>query len=715
MSNGSLWSVCTGSSFGAVLAARLVKHVCRSIEDPPLTFTHTLCVMASNKDIVWPPQTTADVLNLTPRKSRLPSRTTPASPSPLRKATLPSPFGGDGAYDGDSGEEEEEEDDEETLQLKLAQIEAKLKLKRLQKKQASQRQASSESKAVVQVPLSPTSIKTDPVLPKSPSRVLLGIDKGLTGRDVSLRRAPSLRTGSSRSETASPQKPKKTFSERVAEERRNDREKAERQRMIENSRSKGFANFGNGPPLSFTSGPPPSFGPSGALQSLGSSSSRLPLPSASAALKGIADPFAAAPKPTPPPEDPNSPDEGGFDSFSGLRLSRRLITHVTLSRHLSPKTIFLLPHLLKSVKSPDFEPPDVPGDWVVMGIICSKSSPRDIGQNTQKKGTGKYMVLQITDLKWEVELFLFGAGFDRFWKVGVGTVVALLNPGIMKPRIADTGRFSLTLTEGGDQLLEIGQARDLDYCRAVKRDGKRCAAWVDGRHTHYCTFHIEQGVNKSRVSRAEVNSATRMFSPPKQKGTFRPRRFISRGKPSETFRDDGLLPDTASGGGIADLPQHAGGAGGKVFIAPGRSTASLLDDAEYLADSFLRGNKEDRMRKRLADAQRERELTKRIIKSQGREGGVGVDYLKKQVRWSEDGIRKGQAEAVLAAGGGGRGLDDETANTLSSLRQKAKEATSVSLSPIKRKRLASPVSPKKKTRFAGLDALNEGDDDLVIV
>ncbi|CAZ82584.1 unnamed protein product [Tuber melanosporum] len=701
-------------SNSAFPAACLVKHVARLIDDSPPTSSRTLCVMASNKDLVWPPQSTADVLNLTPRKSRLPNQSIPTSPSPLRKAPLPFLVGGgDGAHDGN----DEEEDDEETLQLRLAQIEAKLKLKRLQKKQASQKQASSKSKAVVQVPLSPKSTKTEPVLPKSPSRVLLGIDKGLTGRDVSLRRAPSLRTGSSRPGTASPQKPKKTFSKRIAEERRNGREKAERQRMIESSRSKGFASFGNGPPPSITSGPPPTFGPRGVLQSSGSAAtvaqlSKPPSPLASAALEGITDPFTANSKSTPPPEDPDSTDEGGFDSFSGLHLSRRLITHVTLSRHLSPKTIFLLSHLLRSIKSPDFEPPDVLGDWVVMGIICSKSSPRDVGQNTQKRGTGKYMVLQITDLKWEVELFLFGAGFDNFWKVGVGTVVALLNPGILKPRITDTGRFSLTLTEG-DQLLEIGQARDLDYCKTVKRDGKRCASWVDKRHTHYCTFHVEQALNKSRVSRAEVNSTTRMFSPPKQKGTLRPRRFFGRGRPNGPFRDDGLLPDV-EGGGIADIPQRAGGAGGRVYIAPGRSTASLLDDAEYLADSFLRGSKEDRMRKRLADAQKERELTKRIIKSQGIEGGVGVDYLKKQVRWGEDEIQKRQGEAGVAAASS-RNLDDEAANTLSSLRQKAKEATNVSLSPIKRKRPASPAPPKKKIRFAGLDALEEEDDDLVIV
>lgn len=249
------------------------------------------------------------------------------------------------------------------------------------------------------------------------------------------------------------------------------------------------------------------------------------------------------------------------------------------------------------------------------------------------------MVMQLTDLKWEIELFLFGSGFDKFWKVPVGTIVAILNPGVMKPRNADTGRFSLTLNDDSDTLLEVGRSRDLAFCKSVKRDGKQCQQWVDKRHTHYCGFHIEQGVKKARVGRAEVNSMSKLYSPPK-KGQLRPKRFFGKGAGGGggggAGRDGGLLHE----GPITDLPQRAGGAGGKVFVAPGRSAKSLLDDDGYLGDAFHRGSREERLQKRLAASEKEREVTRRIIESQGREGGVGVDYLKLGVDRYDIGQRK---------------------------------------------------------------------------
>lgn len=414
-----------------------------------------------------------------------------------------------------------------------------------------------------------------------------------------------------------------------------EKSKLERQRLLEKSRSTSFVDFSQDAPPIFGAAmvTTTSASPSSSSNFLGSRLEPHLQPS-----RKLADPFVSESSTSPPAED--ATDEGGFDSYSGLHLSKRTISHVNVSRHLSPKTVYLLPHLLKSVVSPDFDPPDVEGDWVAMGVICSKSNPRDVGQNTNAKGTGKkYMVLQLTDLKWEVELFLFGSAFDKFWKVPVGTVVAILNPGIMKPRNADTGKFSLTLTDSSDTLLEIGHSRDLDFCKTVKRDGKRCSSWVDKRHTHYCAFHVEQGVNKSRVARAEVNSMSKLFSPPRRPGTARPRKFLGGRKGGAAVRDDGLLPDDASGA-IIDLPQRAGGAGGKVFVAPGRSTASLLDDQSYLADSFHRGSKEDRLQRRLADSQKEREITRRLIMAQGREGGIGVDYLKKGVGWNEEQLKK---------------------------------------------------------------------------
>ncbi|KAI5837287.1 hypothetical protein DFP73DRAFT_568982 [Morchella snyderi] len=662
--------------------------------------------MSSNKDIVWPPQTTEDVLMLTPRKHRPEA---PFSPSPLRKNSLPSSF--DGANSGDDNDSDDEDEDEEMLKLKLAALEAKLKLKQLQKRRkaaegggvggvadsarkpsSSSSTARNRSGSLVQVPQSPVKSaavrNADPPMPKSPSRVLLGIDKGLRGADVSLRRPPPYRAVNTRATSPSEQ-PRKTYSERIAEERAKEKAKAERQKVVEQSRSTGF-NFD---PISTTF---------------------------TAGGRGGPDPFVEASRaPTVAPENTEPTETGGFDSFSGLHLSSRLIPHLMLTRHLSPTTIYLLPNLLKEVKGPDFEPPDVEGDWVVLATICSKSEPREVGQNTNsKKGTGKYMVLTLTDLKWEIECFLFGTGFDKFWKLPVGAVVAIMNPGIMKPRVTDTGRFSLTLNDSSDTLLEIGRARDLGFCKAMKRDGKMCGSWVDKRHTHYCAFHIEAGVKKARVGRAEVNSMGKLFSPPK-KGTVRPRRFLGgRGG----GRDNGLLHE----GALADLPQRAGGAGGKVFIAPGRSATRLLDE-DY--DGMHRGSREERLQKRLAEAEKERQMTRRIIESQGRDGGVGVDYLKLSVDRFDLNSRPSTANSVSSS-------QNTSVDSLTSLllRSKGVTAQSVSLSPIKRKRpesqMSRDMSPEKgatkRTRFAlpGLESTFrddpfvrdvDEDDDLIII
>ncbi|KAL7266099.1 hypothetical protein RUND412_011368, partial [Rhizina undulata] len=728
--------------------------------------------MASKKEFVWPPQTMEDVLNLTPRKRKAQATSLSPSPNPVADR-CPSAL--------DRNDSDSQDEDEETLKLKLAQIEAKLKLKQLQKKKSANsgdpsqgaggaftfagsrdydakravvntsqlkpsRTSSSSMNPVVQVPLSPTVSRQAPsVMPRSPSRVTLGIDKGLKGRDISLRRPPNSADSQgliSRAcgETSHPRSAK-TFNQRIAEERFKGKAKWERQAALERTRSREFGSFQS---TSTDQLPAPTRPATASFSSL---VTRIEQRAHSLSLTSNDKPARCSISPPPSsvsdPGSQNEPeDQASFESFSGCHLSRRRIPHITLSRHLSPKTVFLLPQLFKTVVSPDFEAPDVDGDWVVMGIICSKSEPRDVGQNTRqteegkKKGSGKYMVMQMTDLKWEIELFLFGGGFEKFWKIPVGTVVAILNPGIMKPRKADTGKFSLTISESSDSLLEIGLSRDLGCCKAVKRDGKQCGSWVDKRHTHYCAFHVEQGVKKSRVVRAEVNSMSMLFSPPK-KGNSQPQSSSNR-RLGPRGRDDGFLRE----GPIMDLPQRVGGAGGKIFVTPGRSTAALLDDDDYLADNFHRGTKEDRLRKRLADAEKERQFTRNLIRAQGREGGLGVAYLKKHSNHDENErtlhSRDGSGEHLLSKGTssilGQRNMTQvQIKADLTSIRSRIAEAASVKLSPIKRKRIEPPTSilkrqpVTKKTRFltgngivvagasqSGDISLDEDDNDLLI-
>jgi len=643
-----------------------------SIALPPATLTVL--------DIVWPPQTTQDVLNLTPRKNRQqhfsPSKP-PLSPSPLRRSSQPALLDSGSSTEIDDDDDE----DEEMLKLKLQRIEAKLKLKKLQRQQKKKKAAATAGEAreggggggaggggegerrpeaVVQVPLSPSARRQiaaqPPSSPKSPSRVLLGIDRGLKGKDVSLRRAPQYRKQPPGAVRApSPSRPVKTFSQRLAEERACEKSKFEQQQRIQASRSKGFGLDSDG---GGGSGGVSTSAAQQATHSFTSILSQYEEPKAavstSFSFSNSSRTLVRTPEPTRPstapaaPEKEESTDEAGFDSFSGLHLLRRSTPHATVVRHLTSKAIYQLPQLLKIVVSPAYEPPDVEGDWVVLAIVCSKTEPRNVGQNTKAEKTGKkYMVMQLTDLKWEIELFLFGAGFERFWKIPVGTVLALLNPGVMKPRNNDSGKFSITIADdAADCVLEIGLARDLGFCKSTKRDGKQCGAWVDKRHTHFCAFHVEQTVKKARVARAEVNSMTSLFSPPK-KGTVKPRKFFAGGGGSGLGggrgRDDGLLRE----GPITDMPQRMGGAGGNIFVAPGRSTAALLDDEDYLAANFSRGTKEERLHKRLEEGKRERELTKRIIEAQGREGGIGTQYLR--TRMGETAGEKEKEKAIRDA------------------------------------------------------------------
>ncbi|KAF3936185.1 hypothetical protein ABW19_dt0203092 [Dactylella cylindrospora] len=712
----------------------------------------------SNEDVAsqWPPASPKDVLRLTPKKPGHPNL---LHSSPLRNSTTASPTRNrQSAAVIEDSDATTSEEDEEALQLQLKAIEMKLKLKRLQKEKkrkaaAAERAGSAQDDRTtpppsfegstapdVQIPVSPSprkrNIPTEDAPPASPSRVLLGIDKGLKARDVSLKRAPGMTNliaapkqpqfSSSMSSTAStatalrnvtkdasdpfaskPIVPTKTFSERIAEQRSGIQAKENRAKENEKLRSKSWNLGGNDATKTTvttissrtesqttfastvaTTSTAQSARPAGRLQtqrttSITKEAKEPELPKILQGPSSISGPNAelAASK------EAESIELGpGFDSYSGLHLSRRNISHTQLSRHLNEKEIFLLPNLLKTVHSPDYDPPDVAGDWVVMGIVSSKSEPREVA----RQGAGKYIVVQITDLKWEIELFFFGSAFQKYYRVSVGTVLAILNPNIMKPRNNDSGKFSLTLSDNSDTLLEVGVSRDLGACKARKKDGKECGTWIDKRHTEFCDFHVEQAVAKTRAGRMEVNSMGMLFEPPKKGEGLRPKRnFLKGGRQVSSGREDGLLRE----GPIPDLPQRAGGAGGNVYVNS-VSTAKLIDH-DMTGMPGYEADKAERLRKALARREKEREIAKGLMA--GGNANTGMDYLKANIDDS-DGTK-------LALGGvrntfdpGRRGTSEADRNLLEDFRKSTAKisAAEVSLSPVKSKRKSSDMAARSR-------------------
>ncbi|KAJ5561382.1 hypothetical protein N7535_004151 [Penicillium sp. DV-2018c] len=626
----------------------------------------------------------------------------------------------------------------------------------------------------IQVPASPTRREAPPADPSSPRRYIMGIDKGWKATDVSLKRPPSSRTGARPSsqvgfrDGATPRsdlfssRPQsspamgginkiKSFSERMAESRAAEKARLERAQKVQANRTSAFqvdkseleafkAAAANAKPSS----PPPSasrpvenFTREDILRSMGKTrpSSGLQRSNTTPNLRrnegggqkerpshlhrraNTADEEPGSPqKPDRANDDlVKTPDSSKFESYSSLHLSNRVLPHSFLNRTLTDKRVLRIPDLLKMVKAPAFElPEDIDGDFVVFGIVASKSDPKDkkaSGNATAKEkdpyddglnNTNRYMAITLTDLTWTVDLFLFDTAFPRYYKISEGTLIAILNPTIMPPpkHKLDTNRFSLCLSSSDDTVLEIGKARDIGFCKSVKKDGKTCQAWIDARKTEFCDFHIDIQVRRTQGQRAGVNSDTGMFGPGGKDGS---RIGLYEGTKRRSAYQQGLKHD----GPKYDLQSQS-----VFYVAPSRnppsrsgynprgSAADLLDTLhDPLFSSGLMGrgeSKEERMRRRLAAQQRERDITQKLVS--GGVGGVGAEYLR--TRTSNESPAKETTPGTLSrpkSPPATHGMDMTTFG----------KAKNVRLSPMKRAHNKPHGSGVKKTRFITANGIRE--------
>lgn len=663
-------------------------------------------------EVHWPPRSPYDALMSSPngrkkfrdmldRRNTLqsPNRRENVSPrssrrSPLSRTSPPRTMEDD--------IEISDNDDEETLQLKIQTLQAKLRLKQLQKskKQPSEggsvsgasdlrppstsastdkpgakavdrykqqrRTASDDYRESIQVPVSPTKKEVPPPEQTSPRRIKLGIDKGMKGSEVSLRRPPIARkesrispTRTSKPTTSNTSRPRqdpnpisppriKSFSERIAESRAADRIKQEKAEKRHQNRSSGFQidqkEVDHYKEIAEESKP---FSPqkSRGMEGYSRADVLKAYNKSEATLRRTQSPTGSDDsqekiRPGKKFEEPEAKkgDATKFEPFSGLHLSKRILPHSFMKRTLEGKTPMNIPYLLKHVKAPDFELPDTDGDCVIFGVIASKSSPRDHKDKHQTQGevnmdddgrnnTKKYMVLTLTDLEWSIDLFLFATAFPRYYKLTPGTVVAILNPNIMAPPAdkVDTGKFSLALNSSDDTILEIGKAQDLGFCKSIKKDGSVCDAWVDARKTEFCEYHVDLQVRKATAQRMEVNHGPGAFGPGGRSGS----RTGFQGKKGQTGLLDphGKKFDQATQSTYYVVSRKSNNSGPRF----GQSTASMLDAEDpfmhNLTNELRRGNEnsEERMRRRLIDKQRERDIAKKLGESSK---SIGGEYLR---------------------------------------------------------------------------------------
>lgn len=631
----------------------------------------------------WPPKSPFQALLSSPsgrkrwedHRNRANERDT--SPSPTKRTAGSSRALQAAAEMNDDSEEQEE--DEETLQLQLQAIQAKLKLKQLRNKRnaaddgtesgrsSRHERASSPRKTErtafsptevyrrsVDVPVSPVRNARAPQEQLSPARQRLGLTSVTKAGDVSLKRArdgSQLKRARSQPSLRQEDLPKpKSFSERLAKSRHEEEEKQAKKDRLERLRSSGFNHSRTSTPSSGVgqqSTPTPSGRtprntvgeqprPSSAGRSTDqSATSRQSALSRSASARGPREQGKSRAKGSinagaygqdagtghAGDESDSSlhideaDGDAGYDPFSKVHLKKRHISHSVVAREMAEKEVYNLPRLLKEIKAPDYDPPDCESDYVVFAVLASKSNPLDHSQSHKttdqvkedfEAPRNKFMVLHLCDLKWEIDCFLFGTAFNQFWKLTPGTLLAILNPAILPPKgNQNNGRFSLKLGSSEDAVMEVGIARDLGYCSAVKKDGQQCGEWIDKRKTEACEFHINLKIEKARKERMEVNTMNRGFGNPNDRAKSKAaKEKRNKNQPGSKFhREYGQLYSVPGGGG--------------------KSAASLLDSED--TDALHNMTQEEASRKRIADAQKERDLAKQLSEM-GR--GVGAEYMR---------------------------------------------------------------------------------------
>ncbi|KAI1141821.1 hypothetical protein F5Y05DRAFT_274462 [Hypoxylon sp. FL0543] len=739
----------------------------------------------------WPPRSPHDVLLSTPkgreRLRRMAERASP-SPSPTKRnrltPALAARSGNSQRHDAeevemDPDEDDDEDEDEEMLQLKLQAIQAKLKLKKLQSAKAKKAQGENtsptrtrsasipdipvagrahsradslysrptvrpQSQTEVQVPASPVRRAQTAQGDNSPSRVRLGIDKGIKAKDISLKRAPSIKKPAenqngaqggylrrahtpalSTSEQSTKQERPMTFSERLVAARSEEISRQQKRERIKQARSNAFelgrqemeqykSNAKDIPDLPTQ---PEQYSredvvAGGQLKRSNTPSLRRPTQDANRSGSSLEEETVSQietstrQKKQSPSEVPEE-EASAFEPYSAIHLSKRVIPHSVLTRNLAGKKTYLIKDLLKHVKAPEFQLPEIEQDIVVFGILASKSDPRshktsnnNLKEKTQTDPTkGKYMVLQLVDLQWELELFLFNSGFDRYWKLTPGTLLAILNPTIMPPPPGrtDTGRFSLVINSGQDTILEIGTARDLGFCKSIKKDGEYCNSWVNKKRTEFCEFHMNLGLAKHRQARQDVNAFNTGLGPRKGKdGDWR-----SKYKSSYRLHDwEGNANDPKKKSrGNFDRET-----GSQWFISK-PSAATMLDNEILGGQVADRVERSEALKRRLATEEKERELMKKL----GQLGsGAGKEYMHKSGTGARSSSALGSTShphfpsaAVPGSTQDGEEKQDLDAKSLGLVRPKGQEPK-MHLSPVKRKRsVNSSMSASRSSSHNG--------------
>lgn len=271
-----------------------------------------------------------------------------------------------------------------------------------------------------------------------------------------------------------------------------------------------------------------------------------------------------------------------------------------------------------------------------------------------------------------------GGAYEKWCNLGVGSVIALLNPRVLRPLKAGGTPHPLTLPlalnpSSADCISYIGQSMDMGRCTANQRDGSRCRTWIDLRLGQVCEYHVHAAVKRGRSGRGALAGATTSFELTDRPMMGRRGGFgTTSADKYDPSRKTGLLP--RDGARAAPRGPDNGGGGATYIVGSGVARIGRTEGAiapigdPDLANKLGRNTAIKRKRK-MEEAEAEAALT-RMFEKNGDGTSAGAKYLQalgkaptaeKEPGWEEKSKRVYSAQAIKRIGFDPTGRRDENA------------------------------------------------------
>ncbi|XP_068617997.1 protein MCM10 homolog [Battus philenor] len=186
------------------------------------------------------------------------------------------------------------------------------------------------------------------------------------------------------------------------------------------------------------------------------------------------------------------------DPVFGIRISRPLTSSAALLDRMQGREAVNMLRVKRYVENEDLSK-----DWVIAGAIVRKSSSKK-----SQKGN-HFLIWTLSDLKDDmktVSMFLFQKAYQELWKTNEGTVVAVLNPNVLDRSQNSNDQACLSVTSP-NQVMILGQSKDLGICKSKKKNGEPCTAFVNLSKCEHCVYHVKQEYQKFS-KRQELQSST---------------------------------------------------------------------------------------------------------------------------------------------------------------------------------------------------------------